>query len=85
MTGGVKRNAIEMRLHAAALKGDAQSQNDSWAPDTKGGRSNGHVDLTLRLPKRQDTRQYYSTGTSTRYDTKQSPRQKLTTNDELWP
>ncbi|EGI66612.1 hypothetical protein G5I_04852 [Acromyrmex echinatior] len=34
MTGGVKRNATEMHLHAAALKGDTQSQNNSWAPGT---------------------------------------------------
>ena len=32
MTNGVKRNATEMRLHAAVLRGDTQSQNNNWAP-----------------------------------------------------
>jgi len=33
-TGDFKRNATKMRLHAATLKGNTQSQNNSWASGT---------------------------------------------------
>ena len=34
ITGDFKRNATEMHLDAATLKGNTQSQNNSWAPGT---------------------------------------------------